>query len=386
MELAATMQRPLVLCVDDEPQVLEGLRDTLRRSYDTRVATGGVEALELLRSEPGAYATVISDMRMPVMAGSTFLREARRVAPDAVRILLTGYADMEAAIRSVNDGQVFRFLRKPCEPEELMRTCAAALVQHRLLTAERVLLEETLRGSVQALADVLSLASPAAFGRAARVKQSVIRLAQAIGLDDRWELEVAALLAEIGAVTLPAQTLEKLHAGAPLADAELAMVDRVPAISRQILENIPRLDAVLQILDGSLQRIDGVAERTDIPLGSRVLRIALDYDDLNSCDVGAKVAIAVMRSRNGAYDPGLLETFATAVAASEHALPVREVSVAALPGGATLAADVRASTGGLLVARGQPVTGAILQRLSNLGTGAIDEPLLVFEPERFAPA
>src|SRR5581483_1037494 len=135
-ETRAAPARPRILCVDDEPYVLESLRDTLRRSFDVLTAGGGPEALEKLNAEPGEYAVIISDMRMPVMSGSSFLRESRRIAPDAARILLTGYADLDAAISAVNDAQLFRFLTKPCEPEQLLRACTAGLLQHRLQTAE----------------------------------------------------------------------------------------------------------------------------------------------------------------------------------------------------------------------------------------------------------
>ena len=87
-----------VLCVDDEPLVLEGLRDSLRRSFDVDVAESGTAALALLEQDPDAYAVVISDMRMPGMSGAAFLSQARRVAPNAVRLLLTGHADLDAAI------------------------------------------------------------------------------------------------------------------------------------------------------------------------------------------------------------------------------------------------------------------------------------------------
>ncbi len=102
-------------------------------------------------SAPGEYAIVVSDMRMPVMSGSVFLREAAR-APDATRILLTGYTDLDAAVSVVNEGQLFRFLTKPCPRDELLAACIDGVEQHRLRTAERVVLEQTLKGSVQALA------------------------------------------------------------------------------------------------------------------------------------------------------------------------------------------------------------------------------------------
>jgi DNA-binding NtrC family response regulator len=146
--LAAGTNKPRILCVDDEPMVLDGLRDVLRRSFDVRVASSGAQALTMLKEQRREVAVVISDMRMPEMPGSIFLREARRVAPLAVRMLLTGYADHEAAIKAVNDGQIYRFLTKPCDRDELLQACAGALWQHRLQKTERELLEQTVRGSV----------------------------------------------------------------------------------------------------------------------------------------------------------------------------------------------------------------------------------------------
>lgn len=224
--------RPRLLCVDDDAYVLDGLRDVLCRSFDVGTAVSGLDRLEMLRSEPNAYAVVVSDMRMPVMNGAEFLRAARRIAPDAVRMLLTGEADVQAATDAVNHGQLFRFLIKPCDAQELMRACAAALGQHRLQAAERVLLEQTVRGSVDALAEVLALTNPAAFGRGARVKALAGELARAATLRNWWEVEVAAMLAHVGAVTLPQATAEKLYAGADLTAQEAAMVGRVPLVTR----------------------------------------------------------------------------------------------------------------------------------------------------------
>src|SRR6201999_721168 len=156
-----------------------------------------------LKEHKREIAVVISDMRMPEMTGSTFLREARQVAPLAVRMLLTGYSDADAAIKTVSDEQIFRFLTKQCDRDELLQACAGALWQHRLQKTERELLEQTLHGAVSALSDVLALAAPAVFGQGARLRRLGSDLADQLGFDDTWELEVAALLSQVGAITLP---------------------------------------------------------------------------------------------------------------------------------------------------------------------------------------
>jgi response regulator RpfG family c-di-GMP phosphodiesterase len=369
--------RPRVLCVDDEPLVLEGLQDILGRSFEVSVAGSAADGLAILRAEPDAFAIVISDMRMPVMGGADFLRSARAIAPDAVRMLLTGQADLSAAIQAVNGARLFRFLTKRCETQELLGACVAALGQHRLQTAERVLLEETLRGSVDALAEVLALANPAAFGRAGRVKELVGKLARAAGLRNRWEIEVAASLADIGAITLPQATAEKVYAGARLTAQETAMVERVPTVTRQLLSRIPRLEGVLEIL--ATYRVAAGGDAPDawsgIPVGARALRIAVDYVELESHGASRTVAIGAMRSRE-LYDLELLRAFAGVIGV-EPAV-VRELSVAELRVGMTLADDARSIRGELLLARGQRVTERLVERIRNIGPEGVREPLRAF--------
>ena len=311
--------RPRILCVDDEPLVLEGLRDTLRGGFEVHAAESGAEGLALLRADPHRFAVVISDMRMPAMSGAVFLREARRVAPRVVRMLLTGHADADAAAKAVNDGQVFRFLNKPCEPDELLEACAAALWQHHLAATERGLLDQTLQGSVRALTDVLSLASPAAFGRGSRVKQLLARFLPAIGMQDGWELEVAAMLSHLGAVAMPEAIARKVYAAQPLSAAEAEMVESVPAASERVLANIPRLEGVRQILAGYRRRFDSSERDGLLPVGARVLRIVFDYDELQVQGLTGAVALDAMRSRQGVYDPELLKVFARTVAAGRAA-------------------------------------------------------------------
>ena len=378
--LSGGKSRPRVLCVDDEPMVLEGLKDILGRSFDVSLATSAPDALEILRCEPDAFSIVISDMRMPMMGGADFLRAARTIAPDAVRLLLTGHADLQAAIKAVNGARLFRFLTKPCESQELLGACVAALGQHRLQTSERVLLEETLRGSVDALAEVLALANPAAFGRAGRVKELAGKLGRAAEVRNDWEIEVAAMLADIGAVTLPQATAEKVYAGAPLTASEAAMVERVPAVTRQLLGRIPRLEGVLEILgtDRLGARDHAGGDTSGVPAGARVLRIAVDYLELESQGASRKVAVGAMRSRK-LYDARLLDTFAALIGVEPAA--VRELRVHELRVGMTLADDARSIRGELLLARGQRVTERLVERIRNIGAEGVREPLRAFDAD-----
>src|ERR1700723_241893 len=138
---------PQVLCVDDEPRVVEGLALHLRRDYQVLTANGAQKALQVLK-ENGAPAVIVSDMRMPGMDGATLLKHVKQLYPETTRILLTGEPGRDAAIAAVNEGQIFRFLTKPCPPDQLRLAIDAGVNHHRMLSAERILLQETLVGCI----------------------------------------------------------------------------------------------------------------------------------------------------------------------------------------------------------------------------------------------
>ncbi len=308
--------KPRVLCVDDEPHVLEGIALSVRRTYEVLAVGSGAEGLELLAREDGV-AVIMSDMRMPGMDGATFLAKARAVAPDATRMLLTGHADVEVAVAAINEGRIFRFLTKPCAPTSLLAALDAAAEQHRLVTAERVLLQQTLRGSMQMMMDVLALAAPEAFGRAVRLRRYASEVVAKVPGAESWPVEVAAMLSEIAFVSLAHSTVEKLYEGKALTVEEQQSVDWLPVVTEQLVAGIPRLDAVRAILKAQGVSFDGsgapksAPRGRDIPLGARVLRIVADFDRLERGDTSESVALDTMRGRRGRYDPELLETFAS---------------------------------------------------------------------------
>jgi len=123
-----------VLCVDDDPRILGAFRRQLEEQFDLVTATGGREGLELIDSQ-GPFAVIVSDMRMPEMDGVQFLAAVKEKAPKSVRMMLTGCADLDTAIEAVNEGNIFRFLTKPCLPEQFARAIQAGIDQHRLIVA-----------------------------------------------------------------------------------------------------------------------------------------------------------------------------------------------------------------------------------------------------------
>ena len=372
-----------VLCVDDEPKVLDGLTLSLRRQFRVSTAGNGQAGLSIVDGDPPAV--VVSDMRMPEMDGAAFLSQVKDRSPNTVRVLLTGQADLDAAIAAVNHGQVFRFLTKPCSSQVFLTAVQAAAEQHRLLTAEKELIEKTLRGSIKALTEILSLANPLAFGRAIRLKQHAAELMAALGLPLSWQIEVAAMLSQIGCVALPAATTEKLYYCKPLSKEEVEMTKQLPALAVQLLESIPRLDAVRAILQAQDHDFDGegapsgVPKGEAIPLGARVLRLVSDYDAIGAAQVDAMRAVTTLRTHSRRYDPILLEALARVKteAATEG---LRELVLAAVRPGMILAHDVTSTAGVLLVPRGHELTSALLQLLRSLAAGTVREPIAVSLP------
>jgi response regulator RpfG family c-di-GMP phosphodiesterase len=355
--------------VDDELELLAGLVRSLRSEhYEISTASTGALALETLRTN-GPFAAIVSDLRMPSMDGVELLTKAREVAPDTVRLLFTGQLDLQNAIAALNEGAIFRCILKPCPRARLAMTLKAAVRQHQTLTAERVLLEQTLHGSIKALTEILALASPVAFGRATRLRETVGAIATALGVSERWHVEVAAMLSQIGSVTLPYPTLEKVYQGGPLSEAEEAMLRRVPAIAEQVFDNIPRLEPVREILCFQHKHFDGNGAPPGpggdaIPSGGRALKIALDLDALESQGVEASLAFDTLRGRKGWYDPAMLESLAVIRRSEQHS-EVRELPFANLRAGMIFAQDVRSGKGILFIARGQEVTASLLEKLHN---------------------
>jgi len=371
----AVPSKPRILCVDDEPSVLEGLKLTLGRRYEIATAAGGAQGLELLQAG-GPYEVVLSDMSMPGMNGADFLSQVNLLAPNTVRILLTGHADIESAIRAVNDGQIYRFLTKPCPPLRLGQVMESAIQQYRLLTAEKELLEQTLLGSVKVLAEVLALAQPEAFGRAIRIKQYACEIADAARVGRRWEVETAAILSQLGAVTLPSETLMKARTGQPLNSDEKKALAKVPELSEQLLAHIPRLEGVREILHIASRPHDAGAA----PSCAEMLRLATEFDQFEARGMTAVQAIEALMATPKSFDATLLGLFGTARLQGGTQEQIRQMLFAGLRAGMTLAEDIYTAEGVLFAAHGYVVTDAFVERLRNSKAGLAASEVRVVLP------
>jgi response regulator RpfG family c-di-GMP phosphodiesterase len=379
--------KPRVLFVDDEPDLLAAIARTLHSEYfEVTTALSAAAALETL-AKAGPFAVIVSDLRMPGMDGVALLRKTRQAFPDTVRVLFTGQFDLDHAIAAVNEGAVFRFIRKPCSRVILAVTLKGAVEQHRLITAERELLQQTLRGSIKALTDVLGLVSPLAFGRASRLRQTTAALAAALGVSESWHVEVAAMLSQIGSLALPPATLEKAYQGEEMSETELEMMRRTPGTTEQILGNIPRLEPVLEILRCQYKHFDGTGPPRGmtggeaIPWGARALKAAIDIDVLEAGGLSPSVAADMLRGRAGWYDPAILEALSE-IRNNARRFRVCELPLDGVSAGMILAENVLTAKGALVVARGQEVTAGLIEKFRNSSLDRPDDgPVRVILPQ-----
>lgn len=378
---------PRILLVDDEQSILDALRRQLRREFSVETANGGEEGLTVLRQH-GPFVVVVSDFRMPGMDGAAFLAAARAAAPETTRVLLTGQADLPGTAAVVNEGQVFRLLLKPVGQDELIAALRDCVAYHRLQMAEKVLLEQTLQGSVRALMDVLALSSPTVFARTNRVRRVTSAVLDLVNTPDRWAIDLAAALGQLGAVSLPPAVTRRIESGLELTSTEKTMVDAVPEVSEQLLSNIPRLEPVRTAIryatkgyDGTGTPQDGIAG-DEIPLGARILRLVHDYDDLTARGTSGQFALNLLQKRASKYDPYLLEKLTHVVSGQGYEV-TRMVKAAELQPGMIIEADIKTGTGTVLVMRGHEVTPTLLARIRNFAAmpDGIAEPIEVRAPE-----
>ena len=240
-----------ILIVDDDKNLLAGLERQLRGTFDIVTAEGGLDGLRALQ-ENGPFAVVVSDMRMPEMNGIQFLVKASELCPDAVRMMLTGNADLETSMHAVNEGNIFRFLTKPCQKETMQWALVDGIKQYRLVVAERDLLENTLKGSVRVLASILELVNPLAFSRTSRIQNYVSQICKRLNVEDIWQYELAAMLSQIGCVAVPSDILAKVYSGGNMSEEEQRMFRDHPQLGKQLLSNIPRLEKVSEMISGQL--------------------------------------------------------------------------------------------------------------------------------------
>lgn len=376
-----------ILFVDDESSVLQGIQRTLRGKFTIDTADSGAAGLEALQKR-GPFAVVVSDMRMPGMDGVEFLSRVKDLAPDTIRVMLTGNSDLETAVRAVNQGAIFRFANKPCPPEMLIPLLEAARRQHQLVTAEKQLLEDTLGGCIRVLTEILSLADGRQFARATALQDLTRRVTRSLAMPDAWQINAAAMLAQIGTVAIPPVVLVRAREGKTLAGAEKDMLTRIPDTGHDLLRHVPRLETVASIVKYQHKNLDGTGypadsqKGADIPVGARLLRILGDVVTKQQEGDSVDSIVKDLRSHPEQFDQQMVDAVVRVLqekdgARSQDAMTT-EVTLRELQVGHVLAANVVTAENTVLVVPGTKITFVLRERLLNFAkTVGVREPILV---------
>ena len=377
-----------VLFVDDDANILASYQRSLRKQFAITTAVSGEEALQTIRSG-GPFAVIVADMQMPGMNGLELLIKVQQLVPDPVRIMLTGNADQKTAVEAVNQGHVFRFLNKPCEPDILAQAIASGIQHYLLVLAERELLEKTLSATLKLLTEILANLEPESFGRSQKVRDYAKAFGNTFQSNQTWALEAAAMLSRIGFITLPGSVIESIRSRRDLTGPEQQMLSELPRMGYNLLANIPRLGPVAEIVlyqnknfDGSGFPVDNEAGDS-IPIGARILRVLVDLVHLEEEGIPTAKALELLPKRKGCYDPAVLDAafacFDVYLASPASAETTSQaLRLADLRAGHVLLSNVETSEGMLIVTSGTEITAVLLQKLHNFGAlSGIKEPIYV---------
>lgn len=267
--------------------------------------------------------------------------------------------------------------------DQLLAAVEDGLNQHRLITAEKVLLEQTLSGSVTMLVEILGMVSPAASGRASRLKRYTVGLAAALKLPDRWQWGLAALVSQIGCVALPRELLSKAEAGQGMTEEEKRLHESHPEVARRLLAAIPRLEDVAEIVTAQFGGIDFTGHSGDVrqwdvrSAGRLLLRTALEFDRLIVGGSTAEAAVSALRVSKLVLPKPVTEAL-RAVAPANQGRAVKQLRLKDLSAGMILDEDLVSPKGIRLVPSGHEVTQSLIVRLNSIAAGVgVVEPFRV---------
>lgn len=276
-----------VLLVDDEEDNLALLHRTLRHDFEILKTTSPLEGLKILDENP--VDIVISDHKMEEMDGVEFLKRSYEKYPNSVRLLVTAYSDSSILIDAINYGKIYRYIRKPWDPAELLLIVKAA-AEYFLLKKEnnRLIydLKELFYGTINAIMEALDAKDSFTLGRSRRVTFFSLKMAEEMQLlpYEVGKLELAGLLHDIGMIGVSEDVLNKTEALTP---EEFEVIKKHVNYGVKILEDIKQLKGVIEIIKYHHERFDGTGyphglKGDEIHLNARIIAVADAYDSMVS--------------------------------------------------------------------------------------------------------
>lgn len=322
LEKEREQNRHTILIVDDEFDNLQLIKRTLRRKYNILTASDGMEALEVIEKEGNNISLIVTDQRMPKMNGTEFLAEISEAYPYIIKMLLTGYTDLDAMVDGVNKCNLFQYISKPFDPGDLELIISNGIEAYELTLSKNMLLNdlrELFFTTIKSISSALDAKDTYTHGHSHRVTLFALILAQELGLDDAYieEIETAGLLHDIGKIGVPEDILCK---PGKLTDEEYEIIKQHAGGAKKILDTIPSIKHVALWASSHHERWDGrgypnkmIGE--EIPLPARILAVADTYDAMTSNRSYRKglphdVAREEITDCSGSqFDPAMIEVF-----------------------------------------------------------------------------
>lgn len=309
-----------ILLVDDEEDNLALLYRTLRHEYSIVKTTSPIEALKLLSEEP--VDVIISDHKMPEMDGVEFLKRSYEIVPQSIRLLVTAYSDTNILIDAINYGKIYRYVKKPWEPTELMMIVKTAIEYSQLKKENDKLiydLKELFSGTINAIIEALDAKDSFTLGRSRRVTFFALKMVKYFNLppEEMGKLELAGLLHDIGMIGVSEDILNKTGA---LTEEEFENVKKHVNHGVKILEDIKQLKDVVEIIRFHHERFNGNGypcglKGDEIPLNARIIAIADAYDSMVSNrsyreGLSHEEAMSRIKEQSGKqFDPVVVQAF-----------------------------------------------------------------------------
>ena len=309
-----------ILIVDDEPDNLALLYRTLRNKYEIEKSTSPVAALDILKN--GKFDLILSDHKMPEMDGVEFLKRCYEISPDTMRLMVTAYTDAGILIDAINSAKIYRYIKKPYNPDELMLVVQNALEFFQLKSDNGSLisdLKELFSGTVTAIVEALESKDPHTMGKSKRVTYYAVKIAQTMKLNKLLvgKIELAGLLHDIGMLGVPDRILFKVE---KLTPEEYNEIKKHVEYSIKILSDITQLKDIIDLIKYHHERYDGNGypfgkKAQEIPLGAKIIALADAFDSMTTPKVYRKEktpqeALAEIKSLAGKqFDPIVVRHF-----------------------------------------------------------------------------
>ena len=351
-----------ILFVDDDYTLLDFFKEELGSFFDVTTAANGKEGLKILMNNLNdPFPVIVSDYDMPGMNGIQFLSEVRKISNHTTRIMITANTDIKIAVNAVSEGDVFRFLLKPCPPKELIKNIMAGIEQYRLVLSEKNILEKTLLGAIGVLIDILSVVNPEVFSQALRLRTLAKKIISRMKLANTWELEIGVLLSQIGCVSIPPEILKKKFNGYELTEAEKKVFHTHPTSGFKFLSRIPRLEKIAE----SIRYQYSIPDKSD-PVTVQIVqlnKILQDYDVLIQTNHTPAQSLEIMDKERSRYDVLFFEALQAEILKVQEGHTIKLLNLNELKVGQVIADEVRSEKGLDLVKKGTEITEVILDRL-----------------------